>query len=98
MRLLAKLSLAIAAIAVSFAVAPSAKADPVNITSGGFALSNLANTNGGVPGMDALDGFVHTTARDVSGAANFVAVLNPMSFTTGFLPRLASTSPSTLPT
>src|SRR5436853_5444854 len=51
MRLLAKLSLAIAFIAVSFAVAPSAKADPVNITSGGFALSNLANTTGGVPGM-----------------------------------------------
>jgi len=84
MRLLAKLSLAIAVIAVSFAVAPSAKADSVTITSGGFALSNLANTSGGAPGMDALDGFVHTTAHDVSGAASFVAVLNPLSFTTGF--------------
>jgi hypothetical protein len=84
MRLLAKFSLAIAAIAVSFAVAPSAKADPVNITSGGFALSNLANTTGGVPGMDALDGFVHTTAHDVNGSTSFVALLNPLTFTTGF--------------
>ena len=84
MRLLVKLSLTIAAIAISFAVAPSAKADTVTITSGGFALSNLANTDGGDPGMDALDGFVHTTAHDVTGAASFVAVLNPLSFTTGF--------------
>ena len=84
MRLLAKLSLAIVAIAVSFAIAPSAKADTVTITSGGFALSNLANTDGGDPGMDALDGFVHTTAHDVTGAASFIAVLNPLSFTTGF--------------
>ena len=84
MRLLAKLSLMIAAVAVSFAVAPSAKADTVTITTGGFALSNLANTDGGDPGMDALDGFVHTTAHDVTGAASFVAVLNPLSFTTGF--------------
>jgi len=34
--------------------------------------------------MDALDGFVHTTTRDVSGATSFVALLNPLRFTTGF--------------
>src|SRR5438046_7789260 len=84
MRFLAKLSLAIAVIAVSIAFAPSAKADSVTITSGGFSLSNLGNTGGGTPGMDALDGFVHTTARDVTGAASFVALLNPLTFTTGF--------------
>jgi hypothetical protein len=84
MRFLAKLSLAIAVIAVSIAVAPSAKADTVTITSGGFALSNLAHTSGGTPGMDALEGFVHTTAHNISGATSFVAVLNPLSFTTGF--------------
>jgi hypothetical protein len=84
MRVLAKLSLAIAAIAFSFAAAPSAKADTVTITSGGFSLSDLAHTTGGTPGMDALNGLAHTTARNITGAASFVAVLNPLSFTTGY--------------
>ena len=84
MRLLAKLSLTIAAIAFSFAVAPSAKADPVTITSGGFALSGLANDGTGDPGMDALDGLVNTSVHDVSGATSFVALLNPLRFTSGF--------------
>ena len=82
MRLLAKLSLAIAAIAVSFAAAPSAKADPITIRSGGFSLSNLANTTGGVPGMDSLDGAANTITRNVTGS--FTALLNPLTFTTGF--------------
>ena len=83
MRLLAKLSFAIAAIAFSFAVAPSTKAGPVTITSGGFALSGLANDGTGDPGMDALDGLVNTSTHNVSGATSFVALLNPLRFTTG---------------
>jgi hypothetical protein len=84
MRLLAKFSLAIAAIAVSFALAPSAKADPITVSSGGFSLSNLANTTGGVPGMDSLSGSANTTTRNVNGMGSFVALLNPLTFTTGF--------------
>jgi hypothetical protein len=83
MRVLAKLSLAIIAIAVSFALAPSAKADSITISSGGFSLSNLGNTSG-LPGMDALDGSAHTVTRNVDGTGSFVALLNPLTFTTGF--------------
>ena len=43
MRLFTKISLALAAILISIAIAPAAKADPVTISSGGFNLSNLAN-------------------------------------------------------
>jgi len=84
MRVLAKLSLAIAAIAVSFARSLSAKADSITINSGGFSLSNLANTTGGLPGMDALDGSAHTVTRNINGTGSFVALLNPLTFTTGF--------------
>jgi len=85
MRLIAKLTLAIAAVAFSFAAAPSAKADPVtiNVTSGGFALSGLANDGSDPNGMDALDGFSHTSTRDINGAGSFMALLNPLTFTTG---------------
>jgi hypothetical protein len=84
MRVLAKLSLAIAVIAVSFLIAPSAKADSVTITSGGFSVSNLAHTSGGVPGLDSLAGAVNTTTRNFSGPTSFVALLNPLTFTTGY--------------
>jgi len=84
MRLFAKLSLAIAVIAVSFAVAPSAKAETVTIRTGGFSISNLANSSGGIPGMDALAGSVNTTTRNFSGSTSFVALLNPLTFTTGY--------------
>ena len=84
MRVLAKLSLAIAAIAASFALAPSARADSITINSGGFSVSNLANTTGGVPGMDALDGSANTATHNVNGMGSFVALLNPLTFTTGF--------------
>ena len=84
MRLLAKLTLAIAAIAVSFAAAASAKANPITLNSGGFSLSNLGNTPGGVPGMDSLDGSANTITRNVNGMGSFLALLNPLTFTTGF--------------
>jgi PEP-CTERM motif len=84
MRLLTKISLALAAILISIAIAPAAKADPVTITSGGFAINNLGNSGTGAPGMDALDGFVTTTTHVVNGGGSFIALLNPLKFTTGF--------------
>ena len=84
MRLVTKISLAIAAILISIAVAPAAKADPVTITSGGFAINNLANSGTGAPGMDALDGFVTTSTHNINGGGSFIALLNPLTFTTGF--------------
>src|SRR5882724_11484978 len=84
MRLLTKISLGLAAILISIAIAPAAKADPVTITSGGFAINNLANNGTGAPGMDALDGFVTTSTHTVKGGGSFIALLNPLTFTTGF--------------
>src|ERR1043166_4718714 len=84
MRLLVKLSLALAVVMFTIAAAPAIKADPITITSGGFNVSNLANDGTGAPGMDALDGFSHTVNTSFSGASSFVALLNPLTFTTGF--------------
>ncbi len=86
MRLLAKLSLAIAAIAFSFAVAPSAKADPITVRSGGFLITNLGNDGHGDPLMDTLRGAANTSTHNINtnSASSFVALLNPLTFTTGF--------------
>ena len=82
MRWYAKLSLTLAIAAVSFVIAPAAKADTITITSGGFAALGLGNDGMGDPMADALDGFSHTS-QDVSGANSFCALLNPLRFTTG---------------
>src|SRR5438477_755156 len=84
MRLFTKISLALAAMLVSIAIAPAAKADPVTITSGGFHLSNLANDGTGVPGLDSLVGIATTVTHNINGAGSFIALLNPLTFTTGF--------------
>src|SRR5947207_11129036 len=84
MRLLTKISLGLAAILISIAIAPAAKAHPVTINSGRFYINNLANTGTGAPGMDALDGYVNTSTHDVNGGGSFIALLNPLKFTTGF--------------
>jgi PEP-CTERM motif len=86
MRLFAKSSLAVAAILISIAIAPAAKADTVTITAGGFNLSNLANDGTGTPGLDSLVGKA-TNAGPLGlghGPASFDALLNPLAFTTGF--------------
>lgn len=82
----AKLSLALAVLAICIAAAPAAQADPITIdvTSGGFAISGMGNDSTGDRGMDALDGFTHNVTRDVNGADSFIASLNPLTFTTGF--------------
>lgn len=83
MRLFAKLGLLIAAM-VFLASAPAVKADTVTITSGGFNLTNLGNDGTGTPGLDSLAGASNTTIHQLTGMDNFVALLNPLTFTTGF--------------
>ncbi|HYX28072.1 MAG TPA: PEP-CTERM sorting domain-containing protein [Pyrinomonadaceae bacterium] len=83
MHLLAKLSLVLAVAVICVVVAPATKADPITISSGGFSLSNLGNDGTGDPNLDALAGAAHIT-QNVSGASSFVALLNPLTFTTGF--------------
>lgn len=84
MRPFVKLSLAIAVIALSFLVVPSAKAAGVTISSGGFNVTNLGQTPGGVASMDALSGAAHTSSFNLNGPQTFTALLNPLQFNTGF--------------
>ena len=84
MRFFAKLSLLLAVLAVSIAMAPAAKADPVTVTSGGFSVTNLGNNGHGDPDMDSLAGAARTFSQNVSGSTSFAAILNPLTFLTGF--------------
>jgi len=84
MRLFTKSSLALVAMLIWFAAAPAAKADPITITSGGFSLTNLGNDGTGVPGLDSLVGAPTSNTHNVNGASSFMALLNPLTFTTGF--------------
>jgi hypothetical protein len=84
MRQLFKLSLALAAVAFLAAATPVVKADPLTISSGGFNLTNLGNDGTGTPGMDSLAGAATTATHQINGAGSFVALLNPLTFTTGF--------------
>lgn len=83
MRLLTKAGLGLAILLVSIAVAPAAKADPITIHSSGFGLQGLGN-NGTVPnGLDSLVGAAASSSHAFSGAGSFIAILNPLTFTTG---------------
>jgi len=84
MRLLTKTTLAFAVLAVLIVLAPAAKADPITITSGGFSLQNLGNNGLGISGLDALAGAVASSTHNVTGSGSFTALLNPLTFTTGF--------------
>src|ERR1051326_7559542 len=84
MRRLFKLSMALAAVAFLAAATPLVKADPLTISSGGFNLTNLGNDGTGVPGMDSLAGAATTSTHQITGMDSFVALLNPLTFTTGF--------------
>jgi hypothetical protein len=84
MRLITKTSLALGALLVCLAAVPAVKADPITIRSGGFSLTNLGNDGSGRAGKDALVGAAHTTTRNINGNGSFIALLNPLTFTTGF--------------
>ena len=84
MRLLTKASLGLAILLVTIATAPAAKADPIVIQTGGFALQNLGNDGTGISGLDALIGAAASSSHTLNGAGSFIALLNPLTFTTGF--------------
>ena len=84
MRLLTKASLGLVILVVAIAAAPAAKADPIVIGTGGFSLTNLANNGGGTAGLDALIGSAASSSHNFNGAGSFVALLNPLTFRTGF--------------
>lgn len=84
MRFLTKASLGLLVLLASIAFAPAAKADPIVIHTGGFSLSNLGNSGGGISGLDALFGAAASSSRNVNGEGSFIALLNPLTFTTGF--------------
>ena len=84
MRLLTKLSLALAVLLFTIAAAPATKADPITIRTGGFSLSNLGNDGSGIAGLDSLVGAAASSTHNINGAGSFIALLNPLTFTTGF--------------
>jgi hypothetical protein len=84
MRFFAKLSLSLAVLAVSIAMAPAAKADPITVTSGGFSVTNLGNDGTGSPDMDTLNGAGLTFTQNVNAPGSFTAVLNSLTFLTDF--------------
>ncbi|SRR6266404_1454534 len=84
MQFLVKVSLGLALLFVMIAFAPAAKADPLMIQTGGFSLSNLGNNGGGISGVDALVGVASSSTHNLNGPGSFIALLNPLTFTTGF--------------
>jgi len=84
MRLLTKTCLALGALLICVAAVPAVKADPITVTSSGFSLTNLGNDGTGVSGMDSLVGASRTTTRNINGGRSFIALLNPLTFTTAF--------------
>src|SRR5260370_11302092 len=84
MQFLVKVSLGLALLLSLIAFAPAAKADPLVIQTGGFSLSNLGNTGGGISGVDALVGVASSSTHNLNGPGSFIALLNPLTFTTGF--------------
>jgi hypothetical protein len=84
MHFLVKASLGLALLFAVIAFAPVAKADPLVIQTGGFSLSNLGNNGGGISGVDALVGVASSSTHNLTGAGSFIALLNPLTFTTGF--------------
>ena len=84
MRFLTKATLGLATLLISIAIAPATKADSITINSGGFSITGLGNNGGGVPGMDSLLGTAASAGQTINGSGSFVALLNPLTFTTAF--------------
>jgi len=84
MRFLTKVTFGLAALLISIAIVPATKADSITINSGGFSVTGLGNNGGGVPGMDSLLGTAASAGHKINGAGSFIALLNPLTFTTAF--------------
>jgi hypothetical protein len=85
----AKTGTVLALLAFVLMIAPTAKADPIRITTStdGFELRGLGNNGNGVtnPDFDSLFGFAHSASHHAdSMGTSFTAVLNPLLFTPGF--------------
>jgi hypothetical protein len=85
MRLLVKSIFCAAILLVSIAIAPSARADGITISAGGFSLTNLGNTGGGIRGLDSLVGVGFFTATNPAlGDHTSPFAMDLLTFTTGF--------------
>jgi hypothetical protein len=85
-----KLGLSLAAFVLALAVAPSVKADPIEIVTqtSGFRLVGLGNSGVGNEGHDNFDfllGDSHSASNFVDSAGgSFVTIINPLTFIQGF--------------
>src|SRR5262252_6898866 len=84
MRLLMKTGLVLAALVLLTATVPAVRADPITLNTGGFSLTNLGNDGTGTPGLDSLVGAATSNTHNLNGSGSFLALLNPLTFTTGF--------------
>src|SRR6476619_322773 len=85
---IAKTGASLAVLVLLLAVAPAAKADPIQIVtnSTGFQLLGMGNNaRGGTnPNYDALFGHEHSDISFVEPDGSFTTLLNPILFTPGF--------------
>jgi hypothetical protein len=84
MHLLTKAGVGLVVLLTAIAFTPRAKADPITIQTGGFALHNLGNNGTGLSDLDTLIGGASSNSHDVSIPGKFVAAINPLTFITGF--------------
>ena len=83
MRALIKAGLGLVILLVGIAIAPVAKADPITIQSSGFGLQNLGSNGTINNGKDELIGAAVSITHNLAGAGSFIALLNPLTFSTG---------------
>jgi PEP-CTERM motif len=84
MRSLGKASLVLAALIFSLAAVPAAKANPITITTSGFSLTSLGNDGSIASNKDSFAGMAATMTQSFNGTGSFIALLNPLTFATGF--------------
>ena len=84
-----KIGASLAMLVLMLALAPAAKADPIQIitSASGFELLGLGNNGHGTtnPNFDALFGAAHSDSNVVNSmGGRFTTVLNPLLFSAGF--------------
>lgn len=84
MRVSPKLFIGLAVLMAAAAFVPAAKADPLTIQAGGFALHNLGNDGSVQNGLDTLIGSASSFADGFDHPGTFVVTLNDLTFTMGF--------------
>jgi len=84
MSLFGRAGLMMAVLLVALATVPAAKADPITITTNGFSLTNLGSDGTVNTDNDSLAGDAASNTHNFNGVGSFVALLNPLTFETGF--------------